>query len=241
MNADASLSVNLKDRIFYRVAGWLRLARNVPRRDAWADRTELISEIDRHISHTVAPVDSVFHEIVSDDLHIDLHIIQPSVDRPFYSIVTSGMSELPMRTPQDEIQYAELCILLESSWQLSQEAFVDEGWYWPLRLLKTLARYPNENGTWLGYGHTVALSKPPQPFATNTKLCAALIVPSMTLGEAFFTMKRSDGQTTHFWTVVPLYDSELEFKMANDVDELLDAFDRAGVDDVVRRDRRAAV
>ena len=147
----------------------------------------MIADIDRHITKTVAPVDSVFHEIVSDDLHIDLHIVQASADRPFHTIVTSGMSELPMITPPDssEMRYAELCILLEPSWQLSQESFADEGWYWPLRLLKTLARYPTENAAWLGYGHTIALANPPEPFATNTTLCAALVIPPLTLGEIF--------------------------------------------------------
>ena len=34
----------------------------------------------------------------------------------------------------------------------------DEKWYWPIRLLKSLARLPIASDTWLGFGHTMAVS-----------------------------------------------------------------------------------
>ena len=45
------------------------------------------------------------------------------------------------------------------------EAMEDERWYWPVRLLKVLARLPIENDTWLGLGPHPGQGSP--PFAEN--------------------------------------------------------------------------
>jgi hypothetical protein len=205
---------------------------------------ELIEAVGQHIDRHVGDDGQVFHEIVSDKLHIDVFIVPPnSSDRPYHTLVTSGMSEFPMNTGDDayDLRYAELCILLDPDWQLTMEAYKDERWYWPLRLLKTLARYPSETGSWLGYGHSVASADPPEPYAPGTGLCAAVLMPPVSLGEPFFEMTRADGAITHFWTVIPLHESELRLKMGEGLEALTEAFDRSGVTDVVRHDRQPAV
>lgn len=118
-----------------------------------AGDAELIASIDRHINRHVAPEERVYHEIVSDELHIDIHHVPPAWNRRFHALITSGMSALPMHASSDamEWRFAELCILLEPSWRLGPDAFEDERWYWPVRLLKILARYPRDYSTWLGY------------------------------------------------------------------------------------------
>ena len=49
----------------------------------------------------------------------------------------------------------------------------DEKWYWPIRLLKSLARLPINCDSWLGHGHRVENR---EPFADNTKLCTATLI-----------------------------------------------------------------
>ena len=200
---------------------------------------DIVEAIGRHVDTTIARVESVFHELVSDALHIDVLHVPPAVGRRFHTLVTSGMSELPMHTPDDadEFRFAELSILLEPGWRLEQSTFSDERHYWPVRLLKTLARMPFEHRTWLGFGHTTASADPPEPYAPDTALCAAMVLPPMTLGEPFSRMTRADGASTYFWSVVPLYEQELRFKMEHGTDALLERFDAAGVTDLVSRDR----
>jgi hypothetical protein len=110
---------------------------------------DLIAQIDRHITRSAAPVACVFHEIVSDELHIDIHHVVPDGKRRSHALITSGMSALPMNTGKaaDEWRFAELCILLDPSWKVDAAAFEDERHYWPIRLLKGLTRYPRENDT----------------------------------------------------------------------------------------------
>lgn len=208
-----------------------------------AGDAELIASIDRHISRYVAPVERVYHEIVSDELHIDIHHVPPAWNRRFHALITSGMSALPMHTSTDamEWRFAELCILLEPSWRLAPDAFEDERWYWPIRLLKILARYPRDYNTWLGYGHSVATANPPTPFAEDTRLCASVLLPPMSLGIEFSRLRRHDGADTHFWAVVPIVEDELTLKMNKGVDALMDALDTAGISDVVSHGRASAL
>ena len=121
---------------------------------AYADLSGISAHIERHIGR----IHMVFHEIVSDDLHIDIHHVKSSLLRRFEVLVTSGMSALPMAVPGDsnEPRFAEIVTVLPKGWPLTKEAFSDERNYWPIRLMKTFARLPHRDNTWLGLGHTLA-------------------------------------------------------------------------------------
>jgi len=203
---------------------------------------DLIEAVDAHIARTVAPVATEFHEILSENLHIDVHHVPASAERPFHLLVTSGMSERPMQTGSEALEYrfAEVAILLEPGWPLEDSRFADENIYWPIRLLKTVARFPFDAGTWVGMGHSIAAADPPEAFAPATGLAACILLPPLSLGDAFLTMERTDGSTTYFWTVLPLYPEELALKLARGTDALLEALERAEVDDVVRQSRPRA-
>jgi predicted Zn finger-like uncharacterized protein len=195
-----------------------------------------IHAIDEHITRHLGPVAGVFHELVSDLVHIDIHMVAPTDARPYHTLVTSGMSDRPMTVPTgaEEFRYAELMLCLPPEWPLTEEAFQDEVNYWPIRWLKILARFPHEYETWLGYGHTVPNGDPPEPYAPNTKLCCALLLTPSLAPKEFAQLRVSAAKTIHFYALVPLYLAEMEFKLkhgvealaerlcANDVTELLD-------------------
>lgn len=58
-----------------------------------------LEEISDHIEKYVGKIDMVFHEIVSDQVHIDVHWVKPTEERPFHTLITSGMSDKEMTTP----------------------------------------------------------------------------------------------------------------------------------------------
>src|SRR5262245_24163080 len=60
-----------------------------------------IDKITDHIGAFVGPADSVFHELISDLVHVDVHLVQPRKKRNYYTLVTSGMSDRPMAAPED--------------------------------------------------------------------------------------------------------------------------------------------
>ncbi len=207
-----------------------------------ATGTENIEAISDHIEQHIGKIDSVFHEIVSDIVHIDVHWVQPTDKFPFHTLVTSGMSDKPMNVPEglEQHKYAELCILLPANWavdgtnyQLMEEAFKDERNYWPVRWLKTIARFPHENDTWMSNGHTIPNGENADSYADNTKLGCMVLFPSLSLGKNFFELKIDEEKTIKFYCLYPLYKEEMEYKLKKGSDSLIDKFEKFNVIDVV--------
>lgn len=196
---------------------------------------ECIEQISAHIKQHLGEIAWVFHEIVSDTVHIDVFFIKPTEDCPLVRLVTSGMSDLPMSVPDgtDSPKFVELVMLLPPDWKLDQESFKNEGWYWPIRLMKYLARLPHKHSTWLGWGHTIPHGDPAEPYAPNTKLCGAIILPSITVPEDFCTLRINDDKTIHFLAVVPLFLEEMELKLREGANALIDRLGDKDVTDVV--------
>lgn len=203
---------------------------------------ENIEAISNHIENMIGPVEMVFHELVSDQVHIDVYWVKATDDRPYHVLVTSGMSDKAMHVPaeyKDIPRHLELCLLLPADWKISEEAFRDENNYWPVRWLKTVARFPHSYNTWLGYGHTIPNGEEAAPFAGNTNLGCMLLLPSVTLPEEFYHLK-TETKDIHFLCLYPLYPDELNFKLKHGVDKLLDKFESANVSDIIDPARDSA-
>lgn len=194
-----------------------------------------IEAISDHIERYIGPVESVFHEIISDLVHIDVHWVKPTNDRPFHTLVTSGMSDLPMTVPDElaELQFAELLVTVPADWKIDETSFEDERWYWPVRLLKGLARLPHEYETWLGVGHTVPNDDPPEPYDDSTQLCGALITPPITLDEEFHELECLGKGIINFYSVMPLYSEEMDFKLSKGLDKLIPKLEKHKITEVI--------
>lgn len=205
-----------------------------------ADGEMHLEEISDHIEKHIGPIQSVFHEIVSDTVHIDVFWVAPSEKRPYHTLITSGMSDRPMHVPEEleGLAFMELMVTLPSTWRVDQEAFEDERWYWPVRTLKFLARFPHKFDTWLGYGHTIPNGDPPEAYASNTKLNGIIILASPQVPDDFPTLKTNDGTTIHFMSCVPLYQEEMNLKLKKGADALLELFDKHGLSEVIDPDRK---
>jgi hypothetical protein len=181
-----------------------------------------IKQISEHIEKHIGPVSGVFHEIVSDLVHVDVHMVPATATRNFQSLITSGMSDRPMKVPEgaEDYRYAELMICLPPTWPVDQASFKDEKNYWPVRWLKTIARFPHEYDTWIGPGHTIPTGDPATPYASNTKLCGMAVVPPMLSPKAFHQLELPD-RIVNFYALWPLYRQEMDLKLKLGMDGLL--------------------
>ena len=202
---------------------------------------EEMSAIEQHIKNTFGEFENVFHELVSPDIHVDICVVPPSDERDYYTLVTMGMGAHRMNVPEELAEYklerAELAIALPPDWKLDEESLKDERWYWPIGLLKVLARLPISNDTWLGFGHTMDKQS---PFAEDTELCAALLVgPQDVVWNGGEVCTLPSGEEVNFYQVIPLYRNEMEYKMEHDADALLKKM--AGISFVVNPTRQNAI
>ena len=86
-----------------------------------------LAQISAHIEQHLGPIASVFHEILSDTVHLDVHIVPPNAHSPHLRLVTSGMSDLPMTLPDgvEAPRYMELMLSLPGDWPVDQRDFDD--------------------------------------------------------------------------------------------------------------------
>lgn len=183
-----------------------------------------IDALEEHIKRYFGEFPSVFHEIISPDIHVDIAVIPPTEERNCYTLVTMGMGAHRMSVPEEisdrQPDRAEMVICLPPDWQVEEQ---DEIWYWPLRWLKIMARLPGEQDTWLGWGHTVPAGG---PLAENTALSCMLLVDPFTIDGEGSDCEMPDGSLVRFYQLFPIYEEEMNFKIEHGAEALLDRFGR---------------
>ena len=129
---------------------------------------------------------------------------------------------LPEELADQGLDRAELLIALPPDWKLDHDSLQDERWYWPIRLLKSLARLPGISDTWLGWGHTVDNQ---EPYADNTELSGAILVVPQQVDEEGFSCQLPGGEEVNFYQLLPLYEDEMEYKIQSGADSLLELYE----------------
>ena len=199
-----------------------------------------VKVIENHIQQYFGQFENVFHELASPDIHVDICVVPPSEERDYYTLVTMGMGAHRMNVPEELAEYklerAELAIALPTHWKLDAESIKDEKWYWPIGLLKVLARLPIANDTWLGFGHTMDKQS---PFAEDTELCSAILTGPQSVKPGSEVCILPDGEEVNFYQVIPLYQEESAYKMEYDADVLLKKME--GISFVVNPSRQNAI
>ena len=168
---------------------------------------------------------TVFHEIPTFDIHLDVYFIKPK-NAPFNILLTSGMSTLKMNVSEqvenpEELEFAELMILIPKDIEFDQIYTGENKNDWIITMLKRTAKFPHFYDTWIGIGHTIQAEEDLTPYGTDTDYVGALILPSVTFGNDFTEIKKN-GRKINIYNVLPLYKNEMEFKIENGYNKLLD-------------------
>lgn len=185
-----------------------------------------INEYECYIQENFGEYKEVLHEIISPDIHLDIILVPPTDEDPYYKLVTMGMGAYAMNIPEklkgNDLEYAELVLYLPKSWNIKSS---DEKDYWPIRYQKILGRLPLELNTWLGFGHTIHGNEDMAPFAENTELNSFVLLNACNLMYEALDLTLSSGKKINFYQMFPLYQEELDYKLENGLDALLDLFE----------------
>lgn len=194
--------------------------------------------VEDHIAYYFGEYQQVFHELVSPDIHVDICIIppDPNAEHRYYTLVTLGMGAHRMNVPPElaehKLERAELMLALPEYWQLDQASLQDERWYWPIRLLKSSARLPITNETWLGWGHTIGLNDG-ETYAENTAFCGVILTSPLGCPQGADYCTLQSGDDINFYQLTPLYAEEIQYKCAKNAEALLDLLAAAEMDFVI--------
>jgi hypothetical protein len=202
---------------------------------------ELITE---HVERHVGPVVQVIHETASQFVHVDILHVLPSAKRDFHVLVTSGMSDRAMNVPEgyQDCRYAELYLCLPASWPLAPQNFGNERNYWPIRLLQMLGRFPHVFSAWLWIYHTVPNFDPPQAYVDGTSLCGAMLGPPISVPIDFASLKVPGSPPIYFFSLLPLHQAEMDFKIQNGGEPLMaNLFKQGVIADIVDPARKSVI
>ncbi|MCL2569335.1 MAG: suppressor of fused domain protein [Oscillospiraceae bacterium] len=205
-------------------------------------------EIEAHFA-TLYPdrAHNVLHEMISDLIHVDVHILRPSAEEAFFVIYTTGMSDLPMCVPDampgaDTYKHAELFMYLPPTWDPQKALEMDGDQpnenFWPISFIKYLARFPHECRTWLGEGHTIPNGPDYVPILPSSQMSAFVLLGFQgELGE----MQAKDGQMVRFYMLQPLSRAETEYKLQHGMNALMARFEEKDVPLVADINRKSLI
>lgn len=190
-------------------------------------------EVRAHVAAQLGPVKESL-SVGSDPDEIEILHIPPLDTRPVRTLVTVGMSDRAMTVPAGKSgpRYVELMVTLPRTWPFDEKARLEPRWKWPLDQLRAIAELPSQQSRWVGWGETFPNGDPPRPLAPNTKLCGAVIVPSLLVPQDFYELKIA-AHSIAFFSILPLYKEELELKEAKGVNHLFETLLDAGVKDFI--------
>ena len=168
--------------------------------------------------------DNSIYEIIQYCIYNRVRITE---GQPYYKLVTMGAGAYKMKVPKGlsgVCDRAEYVAYLPKDWDLESDKEED---YWPIRMLKTVARLPVSEDDWLYISHSVNLTKDGSAVAENTKFNSCMLLPSVGKdGQLVKPLKMGlFGKKIAFYQLYPLYQEELEYKLEHSFDELIERID----------------
>lgn len=196
--------------------------------DDAAPRTAAYSEeeaacTDHHMERYFGSADFVHREPASPWGQVDVNLIPPSDEHPWFTLVTQGMGARAFRDEEGEEQRCELLMTLPPDWADSTEDWQRPDRFWPLHLLRLLARFPLVTGEPIDWGHSFDLREELDE-ESGTDFCAAMLLSPGLFEEEAAACTLPDGARVSYWQVIPLYREEIQYKRAHGTEELLELF-----------------
>lgn len=170
-----------------------------------------IGDYESFIEKKDGKIENVIHEIVSPDIHLDVLVIPPAEGRPYYKLITEGAGAYKQNVPKEcrktVSEYAEYCIYLPADWKIDSDKPED---YWPIKMLKKIARLPIEENSWFGQGHTISWDADGEAFDSSTNLNSLIILSDKDDAGKDAKVRLSSGKQVTLYKLCPLYQEELD-------------------------------
>jgi hypothetical protein len=204
-----------------------------------------LKEISGNIEKHFGRGSFVLHEEKSATAHVDLHVVPPNPDRPYFTVLTSGMSDLDMHVPPglEEFALAEVCLCLPSYWPLAFDRFEwrEPKHFWPLNLLHLAATYTHKQNTWFCRGHTVGSVEDPKPIDPQVEFTGVLFLEPQSFPGGANQVETSDGRVINYLALIPLLPDEMFYAKQEGSEALAEKLFEAGVTELVQVGRASAV
>lgn len=162
-------------------------------------RKKKFKDVKEYISNKIGNVHLLIPSQTLDDLDIEIIIVEPTKEKPFYTLVTNGLSNYEMKIPKyiETNSFCELVIYLPADWRILNPNI---NYYWPIKSLFELAAKIVKNQGWVSFSSIINLNR---KVADNCSFNAFLFVTGID-DEALINDKY-----VSFYSLIPVYDEEV--------------------------------
>lgn len=195
---------------------------------------DFTGEMQAHLERGLGPSSGRIFEIIPDGMRLDIMVFPPRDARKDWVFVTAGMGarEMPGLRPEDRAGFARAELMLTLGDAQARAATGDtpgDADWAPIKMLKSLARWPHTSGMFVHATQTVDISAFRIGFGMPENFNAVMFLPPPSFDGDLFRVPLSNGQTLNVYCPVPLYPGELQVKLDKGVDALFDILDPTGV------------
>ena len=173
---------------------------------------ELMAQREAHYEKYLGDLDQVVMKSTGQKpVNVDIYTFAPTEERPFYVLITGGMSDQRQNIPED--------------WDIAPRAELmlytlhPKGWMYSV--LRGLAEMCFEKDTFLSYRHTIPNGR---PMTSEPSLLTAFTFLPPQLEEDGFQSMQVDGDDTDLLLLVPITEAEREYAVEQGTDDLYNLF-----------------
>lgn len=191
---------------------------------------KFLEEREAHYERFFGPLDQrIFHSVDDKPVHIDVYQFAPTKHRPYWTLVTGGMSNERQGFRDDEgVRSARTEIIM----------YVREPQGWMFHDLKVLAEFPFVEDTFLHWWHTVPIGRPID--RKKSQLSAYFFLPPYFENPAFSELE-IDGDKVDFLWMQPISEAERAFAQAKGSEELEKVIRKANLSIVLDESRKSLI
>ena len=184
--------------------------------------------LTHYIDQQYGKHDTILPMFNSTNMQIDIAVIQPTQEIPFYKLITIGAGAYKMEIPEEcnvsVNNRAEYVIYLPLDYNSNLEVDLVA---WTVEILEDIALYSPFTNDWIGVGHTIGFNEDGSPVSDIIRFNSCILLESLGkegLPVKPVTLGNSD-KTVSFCQILPLYPEELDYVIGHSRQELMDMFD----------------
>jgi hypothetical protein len=173
--------------------------------------------------------DDIMHSTDVHEVHVDIYQFEPSKRRPYWTLITGGMSDKRQNVPA------------EADWASPRTeilTYVEQPYDRIFAVLKMLAEMPFEEDSYMHWYHTISVGEPVTE--RQTELTCAFLIPPIFEKPKFDTLEIGRDKVD-FLMMVPVTMQERHYAKQNGPEALLEVFEQANLGPVFDENRASLV
>jgi hypothetical protein len=192
------------------------------------DLRDLFRARESHYTKFFGPFsEPVMHSTDVKIPHIDIYQFRPTDERPFWTLITGGMSNLRQPAVPDGVPPRAEILL-----------YASEPVGWMFNVLKGLAEMPFDDNTFLHWGHSVVNG---MPMTAKPSLLTNFFFLAPCFESEDFDSLVIEGEEVSILWMVPITDAERDYKLEHGSNALRELFAEHQLPQVIDESRESLI